>query len=82
MEFTTVSGALGAEIRSVDLSRMNQAEAAQIRDAFHDHLMLVFRDQDLAPNAQVSLDPWREPSGHVELAVRHVRTFLAANTPA
>lgn len=35
----------------------------------------------LAPNAQVSLYPWREPSGHVELALRHVRTFLKAHTP-
>lgn len=36
----------------------------------------------LAPNAQVSLYPWREPAGHVELALRHVRTFLKANAPA
>ncbi len=35
----------------------------------------------LAPNAQVSLYPWREPSGHVELALRHVRAFLKAYTP-
>ena len=36
----------------------------------------------LAPNAQVSLYPWREPSGHMELALRHVRSFLKAHTPA
>ncbi len=36
----------------------------------------------LAPIAQVSRYPWREPSGHVELALRHVRTFLKAHTPA
>lgn len=35
----------------------------------------------LAPNAQVSLYPWRDPADRVPLAVRHVRTFLAANTP-
>jgi pimeloyl-ACP methyl ester carboxylesterase len=35
-----------------------------------------------APNAEVSLYPWREPSGHIELAVRHARTFLKAHTPA
>jgi len=35
----------------------------------------------LAPNAEVSLYPWREPSGHMELALRHVRTFLKAHTP-
>jgi pimeloyl-ACP methyl ester carboxylesterase len=36
----------------------------------------------LAPNAQVSLYPWRAPSGHMELALRHVRTFLKAHTPS
>ena len=36
----------------------------------------------LAPNAQVSLYPWRNPSGHVALALRHARTFLKAHTPA
>ena len=36
----------------------------------------------LAPHAEVSLYPWRQPYGHVELALRHVRTFLKAYTPA
>jgi pimeloyl-ACP methyl ester carboxylesterase len=36
----------------------------------------------LAPNAQVSLYPWREPAEHIPLALRHVRTFLAAHLPA
>jgi len=35
----------------------------------------------LAPNAQVSLYPWKEPADLVPLAVRHVRTFLKANRP-
>ena len=35
----------------------------------------------LAPNAQVSLYPWKEPKDLVPLAVRHVRTFLKANRP-
>ncbi len=33
----------------------------------------------LAPNAQVSLYPWKEPKELVPLAVRHVRTFLRAH---
>ena len=33
----------------------------------------------LAPNAQVSLYPWKEPKKRVPLAVRHVRSFLAAH---
>jgi hypothetical protein len=36
---------------------------------------------DLAPNAQVSLFPWKDSSKTVQLAVRHVRTFLRANCP-
>ncbi len=33
----------------------------------------------LAPNAQVSLYPWKEPKERIPLAVRHIRTFLRAN---
>ncbi len=36
----------------------------------------------LAPNAQVSLYPWKEPKDRIPLAVRHVRTFLRAHRPA
>jgi len=35
----------------------------------------------LAPNAQVSLCPWKEPVERIPLAVRHVRTFLRAHRP-
>jgi pimeloyl-ACP methyl ester carboxylesterase len=35
----------------------------------------------LAPNAQVSLYPWKEPKDRIPLAVRHVRTFLRAHRP-
>lgn len=33
----------------------------------------------LAPNAQVSLYPWKAPPERVPLAVRHIRTFLRAH---
>jgi hypothetical protein len=36
----------------------------------------------LAPNAQVSLYPWKDRPEHIPLALRHVRMFLRANTPA
>ena len=36
----------------------------------------------LAPNAQVSLFPWKASPETIPLAVRHVRMFLAANRPA
>lgn len=35
----------------------------------------------LAPNAQVSLYPWKDPPDRIPLAVRHIRTFLKANRP-
>ena len=31
----------------------------------------------LAPNAQVSLYPWKEPMDRIPLAIRHIRTFLS-----
>ena len=36
----------------------------------------------LAPNAQMTFFPWKEPQDRVAVAVRHLRTFLTANTPA
>ncbi len=33
----------------------------------------------LAPNAQVSLYPWKENARKIELAVRHIRGFMAMN---
>lgn len=35
----------------------------------------------LAPNAQVSLYPWKDPPDLIPLAVRHISTFLKANRP-
>ena len=36
----------------------------------------------LAPNAQVSLYPWKDTPDKIPLAVRHIRTFLRAYRPA
>jgi pimeloyl-ACP methyl ester carboxylesterase len=35
----------------------------------------------LAPNAQVSLYPWKDTADKIPLAVRHIRTFLHAHRP-
>lgn len=35
----------------------------------------------LAPNAQVSMYPWKDPAERIPLAVRHVRSFLEAHRP-
>ena len=54
MKISRLSGALGAEVRGVDLARLDEAASLAIRDAFHEHLVLVFPDQDLSPGDQVA----------------------------
>lgn len=50
-----LSGALGAEIRGVDLSKeLPDAVRAEIRDAFHENLVIFFRDQDLTPEQHLA----------------------------
>jgi hypothetical protein len=36
----------------------------------------------LAPNAQASLYPWKQPRELIPLALRHIRMFLRAHRPA
>jgi pimeloyl-ACP methyl ester carboxylesterase len=36
----------------------------------------------LAPKAEVSLYPWKDPRERIPLAVRHIRSFLRAHRPA
>ncbi len=36
----------------------------------------------LAPNAEVSIFPWKEPKERIPLAVRQIRSFLKAHRPA
>lgn len=55
MELTPISGMLGAEISGVDLAAELSADlVADIRAAFNEHHVLVFRDQNLSPEAQIA----------------------------
>jgi taurine dioxygenase len=47
-----IAGALGAEIRNVDLTVINEAVMEEIRAAFVKYHVLVFRGQTLSPTAQ------------------------------
>jgi len=50
---TKLHPAIGAEIRGLDLSRPLDAETQQqVRDAWHDHTVLLFRDQKLTEDDQ------------------------------
>jgi taurine dioxygenase len=51
-----MAGAMGAEIQGVDLSKpLSNATREDIHRAFLAHQMIVFRDQRLSPQGQVSL---------------------------
>ena len=55
IEATPVTGALGAEVSGVDLSRPLPDQAlADIKAAFADHQVLFFRDQSLNPQQQIA----------------------------
>jgi taurine dioxygenase len=54
VDIRPVAGALGAEILGVDLAAgLASAQAQQIHEAFVEHHVLFFRDQELTPEQQV-----------------------------
>ncbi|MFT5803559.1 MAG: taurine dioxygenase [Candidatus Paceibacteria bacterium] len=56
IQITPISGALGADISGVDLSApLSSKDQAQIDAAFHEHLVLCFRDQHLSPESLLAL---------------------------
>jgi len=55
LQIRRTSGALGAELSGVDLSReLSDETIAQIRQALVEHQVIFFRDQDLTPAQQVA----------------------------
>ncbi|MDC0033107.1 TauD/TfdA family dioxygenase [Alphaproteobacteria bacterium] len=53
IEINRLSDAIGAEIRGVDLREELDAEtAALLKDAWHEHQILLFRDQDISNDQQ------------------------------
>ncbi|HYB70798.1 MAG TPA: TauD/TfdA family dioxygenase [Candidatus Bathyarchaeia archaeon] len=55
IEVHPVAGALGAEIRGVDVAAaLDDEVVAEIRGALLDHLVIFFRDQKLSPAAQLA----------------------------
>ncbi|MGI9520471.1 MAG: TauD/TfdA dioxygenase family protein [Hyphomicrobiaceae bacterium] len=49
-----LTGALGAEIEGVDLNNLDQETFDEIYNAWLDHLVVFLRDQDIAPEQQVT----------------------------
>ena len=54
LDLRPLSGALGAEVSGVDLNELGPEAVAALRRAFVEHHVLVFRDQDLSPEAQIA----------------------------
>src|SRR5690606_3127814 len=54
-EVVPANAALGAEVRGIDLSALDDATFNALHDAWLDHVLLVFRQQKLAPQDLVNL---------------------------
>ena len=55
IEVHPLSGAIGAEVRGADLSgHLDPDLLAEIRNAFLDHLVICFRDQELTPGEELA----------------------------
>jgi taurine dioxygenase len=69
IEARRIAGALGAEIRGVDLSRpLGEAAVAEIRRALLEHLVVFFRDQKLAPRELLAFaQRFGEPAEYPQL---------------
>ena len=48
-------GAVGAEVRGVDLNSLDSTTLAKLRTVFAQHSVLFFRDQQLTPDAHIAL---------------------------
>lgn len=53
IESNPLSGSLAAEIRGIDLANLDAAGFGEVRNAFLEHFVLVFRDQKLTPEQQI-----------------------------
>ena len=54
MEVRRLSASLGAEITALRLTEVTAAQADEIRDLLHEHLVLFFPDQKLTPDQHVA----------------------------
>lgn len=67
-EIVPLSDALGAEIRGVDLSApLDTVTADGLRDAWHRHVLLLFRDQDLDDAALKRSAAWLGAAGQISM---------------
>lgn len=69
-DIVPLSETLGAEIRGVDLAApLDAATTMALRDAFHRHVMLLFRNQDLDDRALRESAVWLGEAGRISMPV-------------
>ena len=61
LEIIPTGAALGAELRGVDLGRVDNAGFAAIHQAWLAHSVLLFRGQSLEPEALIAFSRRRRP---------------------
>jgi taurine dioxygenase len=54
MEIKRLSDALGVEISGIDVARLDDRTVTEVRDAFHEHQVIVFRDQDISVDDHIA----------------------------
>ena len=64
LEVVPLSRHIGAELRGLDLSQpLSEADVAAINKAWHDHLVILFRDQKLTQEDQLRVTSYFGPIG-------------------
>ncbi|MBT6348385.1 MAG: TauD/TfdA family dioxygenase, partial [Proteobacteria bacterium] len=54
LSISPASGALGAVVEGLDISKLNSAQVAAIRPLLDEYSVLVFPDQELTPEEQIA----------------------------
>ena len=57
MEIKLLSGALGAEIKGIDLTDVSDENFKKINDLLLEHKVIFFRDQPITKEQQIALVP-------------------------
>ena len=56
IEIKSLTAAIGAEVRGIDLAtELSETNVRKLREALLEHLVLVFRDQDLTPDQHIAV---------------------------
>lgn len=83
MQVKSLSKALGVEISGIDVAQLDDQAFESIRDAFHEHQVIVFRDQNVSVDDHISFS--RRLGGleiHIStdhLLKDHPEIFLVSN---